>query len=67
MNEYVELTANGSWYEIECEWDNQLDVFKAHGKTAAILLIEDLIHDAKLDEKPLIVSQLEKMLNNFKK
>ena len=45
----VELSQNGSWYQIEVEYDNQWNVFKAHGKMELECLVDDLIHDIKLD------------------
>jgi hypothetical protein len=59
----VELEQNGSWYRVSIEYNGDLDVFKAHGKQELNELIEDLIHDCKIDEQFHLIPALEQMKN----
>jgi hypothetical protein len=61
MNEYVELTQAGNWYTLEIEYDDMHNAFKANGSKQLNELIDDLVHDCKIDEKFNLLPQLEGM------
>ena len=60
----LEITQNGNWYSVEIEYDGDWDHFRANGAKAFRELVQDLIHDCKIDEQFQLAEQLQTYLGD---
>ena len=55
----IELEQNGTWYSIWLDYDGYGTLHKANGKQQLNSLLDDLIHDVKIDNQFTLVPILE--------
>ena len=57
----IEFEQNGSYYTIWLDYDGYGTIHKVHGVNELNELIDDLIHDVKIDGQYSLVSELQNL------